>query len=101
MGHLGYARWENFQTAINRAMTACEKSGAEVSDQFREVTKLIEHGKAGPLDASAPELGFLRIPASGIHSLLRVRVSTVFPRSTHRIQDTNSGRGFVLSIIAF
>ena len=47
MPYLGYSRWENFETAIKRAMTACEGSGVNVNDQFREVTKLIEHGKGG------------------------------------------------------
>lgn len=47
MPHLGYSRWENFETAIKRAMTACEGSGVDINDQFREVTKLIEHGKGG------------------------------------------------------
>jgi hypothetical protein len=44
---LGYARWENFQTAIQRAMESCEASGHVVSDQFRGVTKLIVPGKGG------------------------------------------------------
>jgi DNA-damage-inducible protein D len=44
---LGYARWENFDTAIKRAMVSCESAGHSASDQFREVTKLIEHGKGG------------------------------------------------------
>jgi len=44
---LGYARWENFQTAIQRAMESCESSGHAVSDHFRGVTKLIVHGKGG------------------------------------------------------
>lgn len=44
---LGYARWENFQTAIQRAMESCEASGHTVSDHFRGVTKLIVHGKGG------------------------------------------------------
>jgi DNA-damage-inducible protein D len=44
---LGYARWENFQTAIQRAMQSCEASGHGVSDHFRGVTKLIVHGKGG------------------------------------------------------
>ena len=44
---LGYARWENFQTAIERAMDSCEASGHAVSDHFRGVTKLIVHGKGG------------------------------------------------------
>jgi DNA-damage-inducible protein D len=44
---LGYARWENFQTAIQRAMQSCEASDHAVSDHFRGVTKLIVHGKGG------------------------------------------------------
>lgn len=34
---LGYARWENFQTAIQRAMQSCEASGYAVLDHFRGV----------------------------------------------------------------
>lgn len=45
MSLLGYGRWENFDKAINRAMKSCETSGIEVSDHFREVTKLITAGK--------------------------------------------------------
>ena len=44
---LGYARWENFQTAINRAVESCEASGHAASDHFRGVTKMIELGKGG------------------------------------------------------
>jgi DNA-damage-inducible protein D len=44
---LGYARWENFQTAIQRAMESCEASGHAVDDHFRGVTKMIELGKGG------------------------------------------------------
>ena len=44
---LGYARWENFQTAINRAMDSCESSGHKASDHFRGVTKMIRLGKGG------------------------------------------------------
>lgn len=41
---LGYARWENFQTAIQRAMQSCEGSGHRAADHFRGVTKLVELG---------------------------------------------------------
>lgn len=41
---LGYARWENFQTAIKRAIDACEATGHEASDHFRGVTKMVELG---------------------------------------------------------
>ena len=42
---LGYERWENFEKAINRAMSSCEASGIDISDHFREVTKMIGTGK--------------------------------------------------------
>ncbi|MDO5114553.1 MAG: DNA damage-inducible protein D [Synergistaceae bacterium] len=41
---LGYDRWENFDNAVYRAMGSCETSGVEVSDHFREVTKMVELG---------------------------------------------------------
>ena len=44
---LGYARWENFLTAINRAIESCKTSGYNPSDHFRGVTKMIELGKGG------------------------------------------------------
>lgn len=37
---LGYARWENFQTTIQRAMEFCAASGHAVLVQFRGITKL-------------------------------------------------------------
>jgi len=44
---LGYARWENFQTAIQRAIESCKTTGYEPDHHFRGVTKLITHGKGG------------------------------------------------------
>ena len=41
---LGYARWENFQVAINRAIESCKTQGFNESDHFREVTKMVELG---------------------------------------------------------
>ena len=41
---LGYERWENFDKAVNRAMESCETSGIEISDHFREVTKMVPLG---------------------------------------------------------
>ena len=43
---LGYERWENFNKAIFRAMDSCETSGIEVSDHFREVTKMVPLGSS-------------------------------------------------------
>lgn len=47
MEPLGYARWENFLTAIKRAMESCETTGYSADDHFRGVTKMIEIGKGG------------------------------------------------------
>lgn len=39
-----YARWENFETAINRAISASENSGQPVENHFRELTKMVKTG---------------------------------------------------------
>lgn len=41
MPHLGYTRWENFVEAIRRAEIACSTQKNEISDHFRDVTKMI------------------------------------------------------------
>jgi len=41
---LGYARWENFQTAIQRAIESCTTTGFEPGDHFRGVTKMVSLG---------------------------------------------------------
>lgn len=41
---LEYARWENFSKAIDRAKKACENTGFEVQDHFRDVTKMVALG---------------------------------------------------------
>jgi len=47
MEPLGYARWENFITAIHRAIESCQSTGYDASDHFRGVTKMIQVGKGG------------------------------------------------------
>lgn len=42
---LGYARWENFITAIHRAIESCKSTGFNPEDHFRSVTKMIQLGK--------------------------------------------------------
>ncbi len=41
MIRLGYNKWENFEKVINRAKTACSKSGFKIYDHFPEVRKMI------------------------------------------------------------
>ena len=44
MEPLGYARWENFITAIHRAIESCQSTGYDASDHFRGVTKMSKLG---------------------------------------------------------
>ncbi|MCQ4150250.1 phage antirepressor KilAC domain-containing protein [Rhodococcus qingshengii] len=47
---MGYSRWEDFQTAIERAKLAAENSGLSVEENFRRVAKV--SGKRGPAQAN-------------------------------------------------
>ena len=44
MEPLGYVRWENFQTAIGRAIESCEKTGYVPDNHFRGITKMVKLG---------------------------------------------------------
>ena len=41
---LGYDRWENFSNVIEKAKKACQNSNIELSDHFRDVTKMVSIG---------------------------------------------------------
>ena len=41
---LGYARRENFQSAIGRAIDSCKSQNISMDDHFREVTKMVSLG---------------------------------------------------------
>lgn len=43
-GVLGYDRWENFKNAIDKAVVSCKSAGVNVSDHFRDVTKMVPIG---------------------------------------------------------
>ena len=46
MSLLGYDRWENFCKVIERAMDSCKSSNIEISDHFRDVTKMVTLGSS-------------------------------------------------------
>lgn len=52
----GYKRWENFETAISRAMISCGNVGEEVPDHFREVTKMVQIGSGASREQTNYEL---------------------------------------------
>ncbi|MGT2800970.1 DNA-damage-inducible protein D [Streptococcus phage Javan290] len=41
---LGYQRWENFHRAIERSLNSIDSSDIEISNHFREVTKMVSLG---------------------------------------------------------
>lgn len=41
---LGYAKWENFAVAINRAVESCNAQNVNVDDHFRELRKMVQIG---------------------------------------------------------
>jgi DNA-damage-inducible protein D len=41
---LGYARWENFMTAIKRALESCRTTDFDPEHHFRGVTKMVTIG---------------------------------------------------------
>ena len=53
---LDYARWENFEKAINRAQKACLNTGFDIDDHFREATKMVELGSGAGRTISDFEL---------------------------------------------
>lgn len=44
---MGYATWQNFSTAIKRAIESCETAKIDSKDHFSVVTKMITLGKGG------------------------------------------------------
>lgn len=41
---LGYGKWDNFQSVISKAKTACELSGHAIADHFADVGKMVGLG---------------------------------------------------------
>lgn len=41
---LGYARWESFESVITKAKESCKKAGGEITNHFRDLTKMVKIG---------------------------------------------------------
>lgn len=50
ISQLGYSKWENFQTAIGRAIDSCRTQGIDAEDYFRSVRRTIELGNGATRD---------------------------------------------------
>lgn len=50
MAQLGYAKWENFQTPIGKAIESCKNQGVDVNDHFRLINRTISLGKGATRD---------------------------------------------------
>ena len=50
MSQLGYSKWENFQTAIGRAIDSCRTQGIDAEYYFRSVRRTIELGNGATRD---------------------------------------------------
>jgi DNA-damage-inducible protein D len=109
---LGYARWENFISVIERARMACESASVESSHQFRETTKGIAAGKGAEIqrtdfflsryacylicmngDTSKPEIGFAQtyFAVQTRRQEVRDQIAAAQPRIEvrERIRDAN------------
>jgi DNA-damage-inducible protein D len=47
---LGYAKWENAEKAIKRAIVSCKNQGFDVTEHFPEVGKLSNRGKGAVVE---------------------------------------------------
>lgn len=49
---LGYGKWDNFQSVISKAKTACELSAHTIADHFADVGKMVELGSGSQREIS-------------------------------------------------
>ena len=47
---LGYTQWRNFESVIEKAITACTNSGSDEQDHFAQISKLVDIGSKSQRD---------------------------------------------------
>ena len=60
---LGYAKWERFKDAIQRAITSCKTTGYQPDNHFRAVTKMVRLGSGAEDDGEPFEEKMARLTA--------------------------------------
>jgi len=69
---LGYVQWRNFSKVLDRAMLACRNSGFSITDQFAEVSKLIEMPSK---PRKNEEIGFAEVSKTKMKSIIDYKLS--------------------------
>lgn len=65
MPFLGYATWQNMQSVINRAKTACRNCGAHVASHFTDTSKTPPQGGPRQADTQLTRFGMYLVAMNG------------------------------------
>ena len=94
---LGYSRWENFESAIRKAIAACEGSGQSSEDHFHHVTKMVKIGSNAQRSTHDYQLSryacYLIVQNGDSRKAVIANGQTYFAIQTRR-QELNDDTGF-------
>ncbi|HZZ79734.1 MAG TPA: BRO family protein [Gemmataceae bacterium] len=65
MEPFGYERWENMEKVVRKAESNCRSSGYEISDHFRDITKVRPNGGTPSRDVQVSRFGAYLIALNG------------------------------------
>jgi DNA-damage-inducible protein D len=96
MNVLGYAKWQRFREAIERAITACQLSGQEPSDHFTGIGKMVAIGSGAKRKVEDFHLSryacYLIIQNADPDKEIVALGQTYFAVQTRRQEYTDAGR---------